>query len=124
MQSKRSYIEKVARESLSASWEALSWQWDDYFEAFLAEFSTADGGRFRALLERDFSMVWDSSNIGEAPDIVQMCNHYFGGLRSGQLLFTTDPNEDVFVGGAWWVWSNGETISFRVTSPTKKLPEK
>ena len=96
---------------------------DDYFEAFLAEFSADSGDKFRAILERHFSKVWDSSNIGEAPEIVQMCNNYFGGLRANQLLFTTDQSEDVFVGGAWWVWGNGETISFRVTSPTKKLQE-
>ena len=123
MQSKKSYIEKVSRELLNVSWEAFSWKWDDYFEAFVAEFSADSGDEFRAILERHFSKVWDSSSIGEAPEIVQMCNNYFGGLRAGQLLFTTDQSEDVFVGGAWWVWGNGETISFRVTSPTKKLQE-
>jgi len=123
MQSKKDHIEKVSRELLSASWGAFSWKWDDYFEAFLAEFSADNGDEFRAILERDFSKVWDSSSIREAPDIVQMCNNCFGGLRSGQLLFTTDPSQDVFVGGAWWVWGNGETISFRITSPTKELQQ-
>ncbi len=123
MQSKKSYIEKVSRELLNVSWEVFSWKWDDYFGAFLAEFSADSGDEFRAILERHFSKVWDISNIDEAPEMVQMCNNYFGGLRAGQLLFTTGPGEDVFVGGAWWVWGNGETISFRVTSPTKKAQE-
>jgi len=66
----------------------------------LAEFSADNGDEFRAILERDISKVWDSSNICEAPDIVQLCNNIFGGLQSGQLLFTTDPSQGVFTCGA------------------------
>ena len=123
MQSKKSGIEKVSRELLRASWGVFSWKWDDYFEAFLTEFSADNGDEFRTILERDFSKVWNSSNIHGAPDIVKMCNNYFGGLRSGQLLFTTDPSQGVFVCGAWWVWGNGKTISFRITSPPMELQQ-
>ncbi|MBW2640176.1 MAG: hypothetical protein JRE10_08440 [Deltaproteobacteria bacterium] len=91
MHLKKSDLEKVSRELLSASWGVFSWEWDHRFEAFLAEFSADNADKFRAILERDFSKVWDNLNIREAPDIVQMCNKNFGGLRSGQLLFTTDP---------------------------------
>ena len=121
MHLEKSDLEKVCRELLSASWGVFSWKWDDYFEAFLAEFSAENGDEYRAILERDFSKVWDSSNIREAPDIVKMCNNYFGGLRSGQLLFTTDPNQDIFVCAAWWLWGNGETISLRIISLAKDL---
>jgi len=121
MHLKKSDLEKVSRELLSASQGVFSWKWDHRFEAFLAEFSADNGEEFRAILERDFSNVWDSSNIREAPDIVQICNNNFGGLRSGQLLFTTDPSQDVFVCGAWWPWGDGETISLRIASPAKEL---
>ena len=121
MHLKKSDLEKVSRELLSASWGIFSWKWDHRFEAFLAEFSADNGDEFRAILERDFSKVWDSSNIREAPDIVQMCDNNFGGLRSGQLLFTTDPSQDVFVCGAWWPWGDGATISLRIASPAKEL---
>ncbi len=114
MHLKKSDLEKLSRELLSASWGAFSWKWDHRFEAFLAEFSADNGDEFRAILERDFSNVWDSSNIREAPDIVQMCNDNFGGLRSGQLLFTTDSSQDIFVYGAWWPWGDGKTISLRI----------
>ena len=114
MHLKKSDLEKLSRELLSASWGAFSWKWDHRFEAFLAEFSADNGDQFRAILERDFSNVWDSSNIREAPDIVQMCNDNFGGLRSGQLLFTTDSSQDIFVYGAWWPWGDGKTISLRI----------
>jgi len=121
MHLKKPDLEKVSRELLSASWGVFSWKWDHRFEAFLAEFSADNGYELRAILERDFSKVWDSLNIREAPDIVKMCNNNFGGLRSGQLLFTTDPSQNVFVFGAWWPWGDGETISLRIASPAKKF---
>jgi hypothetical protein len=119
MNLKKSDLEKISRERLNASWGVLSWKWDQRFEAFLAEFATDNREEFRSILERDFSNVWDSSNIREAPDIVKMCNNNFGGLRSGQLLFTTDPSQDVFIFGAWWPWGDGKTISLRIASPAK-----
>jgi hypothetical protein len=121
MHLKKSDLEKVSRELLTVSWRIFTWKWDHRYKAFLAEFSADNGDEFRAILERDFSKVWDSSNILGAPDIVQMCNDNFGGLRSGQLLFTTDSSQDVFVCGAWWPWSDGKTISLRIASPTKEL---
>ena len=116
MNLKNSDLEKVTRELLSASWGLFSWKWDDRFEAFLAEFSADNGDEFRTILERDFSKVWDSSNISKAPDIAEMCNNIFGGLQPGQLLFTTDPRQDVFICGAWWPWGNGKTISLRIVT--------
>ena len=121
MNLKKSDLEKISRKLLSASRGVLSWKWDQRFEALLAEFSADKRDEFRSILERDFSNVWDSSNIREAPDIVKMCNNRFGGLRSGQLLFTTDPSQDVFICGAWWPWGDGRTISLRIASPAKKL---
>jgi hypothetical protein len=109
-------LEKVTRELLSSSWGLFSWKWDNRFEAFLAEFSADKGDEFRSILERDFSKVWNSSNIIEAPDIVEMCNNIFGGLQSGQLLFITDPSQDFLICGAWWPWGNGETISLRIVT--------
>jgi len=121
MNLKKSDLEKISRKLLSASRGVLSWKWDQRFEAFLAEFSADKRDEFRSILERDFSNVWDSSNIREAPDIVKMCNNNFGGLQSGQLLFTSDPSQDVFICGAWWPWGDGRTISLRIASPAKKL---
>jgi hypothetical protein len=123
MHLKKSDLEKISRERLSASWGVLSWKWDQQFEALLAEFSTDKRDELRSILERDFSNVWDSTNIREAPDIVKMFNNNFGGLRSGQLLFTTDPSQDVFICGAWWPWGDGRTISLRIASPAKVIVE-
>ena len=121
MHLKKSDLEEVSGEFLNAFRGVLSWKWDHRFEAFLTEFSADKRDEFRSILERNFSNVWDSSNIREAPDVVKMCNNNFGGLRSGQLLFNTDPSQDVFICGAWWPWGDGRTISLRIASPDKKL---
>jgi len=121
MHLEKSDLKEVCREFLTASWEVFSWRWDRRFEALLSEFSADDGDGFRAILERDLSLVWDSSNIREAPDAVQVCNDNFGGLRSSQLLFTSDPSQGVLICGAWWPWGDGETISLRIASPDKEL---
>ncbi len=114
MQLYKSVLEKLCKDNLSSSWDIFSWRWDNRFEGFMTEFSTDNEDKFRTILEIDFTKVWYDSNIGEAPDIEQVCNDTFGGLQSGQLLFTTDPNQDVFICGAWWPWGDGDTISLRI----------
>lgn len=108
----KSELENVCRAFSSAAQGVLSWKWDSYLEAALAEFSVDKQDSVRGLLERHLSNVWDSSNIDEASNTVQMIAGNLGGLRPGQVLFISEPNQDVF--GAWWPWDNGERISIRV----------
>ncbi|MFC1817387.1 hypothetical protein ACFL0M_15985 [Thermodesulfobacteriota bacterium] len=119
----KSDLENVCREIANAFQGVLSWKWDDRFEAVLAEFGVENKDSIRAILESYLSFVWDSPNIGNVPDSVGMINNYFGGLMSGQLLFTSDPNHDVFIFGAWWPWGNEETISIRIGPFDKLLSE-
>ncbi len=114
-------LENVCREFFIAFQGVLSWTWDSRFDTALAEFFIENKDRVRAILERYLSIAWDSSTINKAPDIVQLIANHLGGLRSGQMLFISDPNQDVFVYGAWWPWGDGETISFRVAPYTKRL---
>jgi hypothetical protein len=118
----KSDLENVCRELLRAFQGILSWKWDGRFETVLAEFAVENKETVRAILERYLSVTWDSSNIANAPDIVRRINVRVGTLRSGQLLFTSDPNRDSFVFCAWWPWSDGKTISIRVAPSYKKLP--
>jgi len=111
--------ENVCRELVTAFQGVLSWRWDSQFEAALAEISIDNNDRVRAIVERYLSSTWNSSNIGKAPKVVQMIANNLGGLRSGQMLFISDPNQDVLICGVWWPWGDGKTISFRV-APYKK----
>jgi hypothetical protein len=117
----KSDLENVCRELLRAFQGILSWKWDGRFETVLAEFAVENKETVRAILEQYLSVTWDSSNIANAPDIVRRINVRVGTLRSGQLLFTSDPNRDSFVFCAWWPWGDGKTISIRVAPSYKKL---
>ena len=119
----KSDLENVCREFLSAFQGVLSWKWDSRLETALAEFSVDDKGRVRTILECYLSIVWNNSNITKAPDIVRMIASQFGGLRLGQILFTSDPNQDAFIFGVWWPWGDGETISIRVAPSDKRLSD-
>ncbi len=104
----------------------LTWKWDGRFDAVLAEFGAGQKDEIRAILERFLPMSWDSSNIGEAPDIVRTVSGYLGGLWPGQQLVTSDPKGDAIIFCAWWPWGNGKTISIRMAAFHPKLsgPEK
>ncbi len=101
----------------------LSWNWDSYIGTVLADFDVRDKDRLRAILEHYLGSTWDRSNIGKAPEIVQIIKSNLGGLRPGQLLFTSNPNQDSIIFGAWWPWGNGETISIRMAPFFSKLSE-
>jgi hypothetical protein len=116
-------LENACRELLSAFQGVLSWKWDSRFETALAEFGVENKQGVREILERYLGTAWDSSNIDKAPDAVSMIINYLGGLMSGQLLFTSDPNQDAFIFCAWWPWGNGKTISVRVAPFCEKLSD-
>jgi len=119
----KSDVENVCRELLRGFQGVLSWQWDGRFETVLAEFSVDNKDSIRAILERCLSNIWDSSNIGYAPDIVRTINIRVGKLRSGQLLFTSDPSREALIFGAWWPWGDGKSISIRIGPFYKKISD-
>jgi len=116
-------LDNICRELLSAFQGIMSWKWDSYIETVLAEFDVGDKDSIRAILEHYLVSTWDSSNIDKAPDMVQMIDNYLGGLRPGQLLFTSDPNQEAIVFCAWWPWGNGTTISIRIAPSYKGLSD-
>jgi hypothetical protein len=119
----KSDVENISQELLRAFQGVLSWRWDGRFETVLAEFGADKEERVRAILEQYLSMKWDSSNIVTAPDIVRTINIRVANLRSGQLLFTSDPSPGALLFCAWWPWSDGQNISIRVAPFYRKLSE-
>jgi hypothetical protein len=119
----KSDLENFCREFSRAFQGILAWKWDSWFESVLAEFGVGDKDSIRAILERDLGSAWDSSTVGKAPDRVQIINSNFGGIRPGQLLFTSDPSRDAIIFCAWWPWGDGKTISIRIAPSCKKLSD-
>jgi hypothetical protein len=122
----KSGLENDCKEFKDAFQGILSWKWDSRFETVLAEFGAEKRGSVRAILERYLKITWDSSNMDNAPDTVRTINSHLGGLRSGQLLFTSDLNRDSFIFCAWWPWGGGKTLSIRLAPSYMRLsdPEK
>jgi hypothetical protein len=117
----KSKLEKDCEEILNAFQGILSWKWDSRFDTVLAEFSAEDKENIRAILDKYLKITWNHSNIRNAPAVVKKINSHLGKLRSGQLLFTSDPNRDVVIFCAWWPWGDGKTISLRIASSCKEL---
>ena len=114
-------VEKGCKELWTAFQGVLSWRWDSRFETVLAELGVGKKADVRAILERHLPMMWDASNIANAPDSLRAIHNLLGGLREGQLLFTSDAQGDAFIFCAWWPWGDGKTISIRI-APCYKQP--
>ncbi len=117
----KSGMENVCRDLNKALQGLLSWKWDGRFETVLAEFAVKKKDGVRAVLDRYFPNSWGGSTIGNAPGPVQAVNGRLGGLREGQLLFATDPNDGAFLFCAWWPWGDGKTISIRIAPSYQNL---
>ena len=99
----------------------LSWKWDDWIGTFLAEIDTDKAKDVRIILEKHLPISWDNANINAAPQVVKSLDEHLGGLRPMQLLFSSDPSNEVFVFCAWWPWGSGTTISLRVAPFNESL---
>ena len=67
-----------------------------------------------ALLDDCLPHRWDHQGINEAPDAAQEIASGWGGLRPGQLLYTSVVEESPLLFAAWWPWDSGTTFSLRV----------
>ncbi|HKY10205.1 MAG TPA: hypothetical protein VJQ55_18295 [Candidatus Binatia bacterium] len=121
--SSKADIDSICRELAQSFQGILTWKWDRRFETVLAEFKVTEQDKVRAILERYLSATWDSSNVGDSPDIVRTVEGHFGGLWPGQLLFTSDPKRDALVFGTWWPWGDGKEISIRIGPAFRVLAE-
>ena len=97
MHLKRSELEAICGELMTDFDGILRWKWDDRFEALLAEYSSENQEEVYTILERHFKEKWDVRSIRNAQDSVKTTTGFFSDLRSGQLLFTTDPESDAFI---------------------------
>jgi hypothetical protein len=113
----------ICKEIINALEGLVTWKYDDRFGTLLTEFGAAEKEAVQGVLERFFSITWDSDNITHAPEIVRVIDRHLGGLRPGQLFFNTNPDQDAFVFCAWWPWGDGQTISIRLAPFDKKLSD-
>ncbi len=116
-------IENICAGFVNTFQETLTWEWDGRFGAVLATCTTENKDVVQSSLQRLLETTWDNSNTEDAPDVVLGAISHFGGLMPGQLLFTSDLNQDIFLCCAWWPWGDGETFSIRVAPYSKKISD-
>jgi len=116
-------IENICTEFVNTFQNQLTWEWDGRFEAVLATCNTKNKDDILLSLKRHLNAIWDDSNTEDASDTVLDAISHFGGLMPRQLLFTSDPNQDIFLCCAWWPWGNGNTISLRIAPFSNKLSD-
>ncbi len=111
---KESRSEQLCQEIVDSFSDSLTWKWDGRFETALAEFSAKDKDKVKKNLSKILKNDWDKLSITIAPSIIKQIAKYFGGVRLGQHIFSSDCKASDFVFIAWWPWGNGETISLRI----------
>lgn len=114
---------KNLSDELVAASGGRPWKWDARFGAVLMEFGAGERDRMQATLRAHFSAVWDSNAIATAPAPAQALAVNYGGLRSGQLLFTVDLHAQDSLYGVWWPWGDGKTTSIRISMYCPGLPD-
>ena len=67
-----------------------------------------------SVLEKHFDSCWEEETINYAPGKIRSVAKGLGELRQGQRLFSSDPDQDALLLGAFWPWQNGEKISLRM----------
>jgi len=115
--------EQICRELAQAFHGTLGWKWDRRFETVLAEFGVEAKDDIRATLNRFLGNLWDSSSVGNAPGGVRAIDDRLGGLWPGQMLFTSDAQQESLVFCCWWPWGDGKSISIRVGLSNQQLSD-
>ena len=107
--------ETICRKFLADLDGMLDWSWDGRFDCTVAAFKAADEKKVAESLAQNFSGVWRSDTIAQAPaGVAKMAKKM--DLRSGQVLYATELSAGLAF-ASWWPWGNGQTISVRIICP-------
>ncbi len=87
---------------------------DGRFHTAATSFDSKYSGKLIKALNKEFHSQWNPITISGAPAVVQTIKSQAGGMKGGQILFTSDENSLPVIFGAWWPWGNGVTISLRI----------
>lgn len=101
----------------------LIWDWDRRFNTAVGRVSDPDHLPVLALLGDCFAHRWDHETITGAPPEVQNISAGWGGMRPGQLLYSSAESESGLLFAAWWPWGSGTTFSMRVGCLISSGPE-
>jgi hypothetical protein len=112
---------------LRTEWPGTGWGWDPRFKCVASSFGKEIAERAREAMSGVLDREWSAATIASAPEDVRALSGRYGGVRSGQLLFTGVPVDGMSLYALWWPWGDGATISLRVgvancNRPTELFP--
>lgn len=111
----RAELEKVSKAfELEFPQGELTFKWDARFNTVLAEFEAVHQEKVLSILGKSFTDYWYNACITDAPASIRNINTFLGGLKPGQLFFSTDTTAGTFAYCAWWPWNMGKMISIRL----------
>jgi hypothetical protein len=112
---------------LRSAWPGNAWAWDARFKCVAASFGKEIDARVREAMVGALPNEWSSATIDSASDDIRALSSRYGGVRTGQLVFTGESGDRSLLYGLWWPWGDGSTISLRVgvancDRPTELFP--
>jgi hypothetical protein len=105
-------FESLAR--FRQGWPKRGWSWDGRLSCVASSFGVDIADEARAALKVGFPHSWTHRTIARAPAVLQQIAERTGGIRSDQVLFSTDPVAGIIAFGLWWPWGDDTTISYRI----------
>jgi len=110
----RENYETICRNIRRSTPPSSRWQWDGRFGVAVLVLEKKESEALFAALGSLFTGRWDSCTIRDAPKPVRSLVKNTLDIQSGQTLFTAGETAQTVLLGAWWPWSNGGSISFRI----------
>lgn len=95
-------------------WPGRGWSWDPRINCVSSSFSTVLESEARTAISGTFRTKYTDKSMSKAPAAVHEIGEATGGLRSDQMIVTSDTVGGLMAYGLWWPWGDDVTISFRV----------
>ena len=78
-------------------------------------FTTEYETKARGAIAEALSSEWTSTAVSKAPAFLREYVDRYGGLRAGQILFSSGTVGGSLVAfGLWWPWGDQNTVSMRI----------
>lgn len=97
-----------------AAWPARGWSWDRRVSCVSSSFVVELESKARAVALATLANEWTPGTVGRAPPALREIAERTGGMRPGQLMFSTTGAGPGFAFALWWPWGDGMTTSLRI----------
>jgi hypothetical protein len=103
-----------ALKDLRAAWPSRGWSWDTRLTCVTSSFVVEFEAKARSAVAVALTSEWTATTIQSAPAVLKDLAERSGGLRSGQLIFSSPAVAGLFAYGLWWPWGDSITTSLRI----------